>query len=115
VATRHATVAREASDRSPVERRTAEMCLGIPGEILAVRSADGVRMGDVRFAGITREVCLECLPDASEGEYVLVHVGFAIAKIDREEAERAYRALDLMGHTAELTADRRDERERGPT
>lgn len=90
------------------------MCLGIPGEIVTVREADGVRMGDVRFAGITREVCLECLPDAVEGEYVLVHVGFAISKIDRVEAERAYRALDLMGHTAELTADRKDERERGP-
>jgi hydrogenase expression/formation protein HypC len=99
-----------------VERpeRTVEMCLGIPGEIITVREADGVRMGDVRFAGITREVCLECLPDAVEGEYVLVHVGFAISKIDRAEAERAYRALDLMGHTAELTADRKDERERGP-
>ncbi|HET7752958.1 MAG TPA: HypC/HybG/HupF family hydrogenase formation chaperone [Anaeromyxobacteraceae bacterium] len=90
------------------------MCLGIPGEIIGVRHADGVRMADVRFAGITREVCLECLPEAGEGDYVLVHVGFAISRIDREEAERAYRALDLMGHTAELVADRKDEIERGP-
>lgn len=90
------------------------MCLGIPGEILAIREVDGVRMADVRFAGVTRDVCLECLPDAAEGEYVLVHVGFAISRIDRLEAERAYRALDLMGHTAELTADRRDAREREP-
>ena len=87
------------------------MCLGIPGEILTVRDVGGVRMGDVRFAGVTREVCLECLPEAIEGEYVLVHVGFAISRIDRVEAERAYRALDLMGHTAELTADRTDDRE----
>jgi hydrogenase expression/formation protein HypC len=91
------------------------MCLGIPGEIIAVKHTDGVRMGDVQFAGIIREVCLECLPDAVEGEYVLVHVGFAISKIDRAEAERAYRALDLMGHTTELTADRADDRERGPS
>jgi hydrogenase expression/formation protein HypC len=80
---------------------------------MAVRSQDGLRVGDVRFAGITREVCLECLPEADVGDFVVVHVGFAISKVDREEAERAYRALDVMGHTAELTADRRD-RERGP-
>jgi hydrogenase expression/formation protein HypC len=88
------------------------MCLAIPGEIITVREAEGVRMADVRFAGITREVCLECLSDAAPGEYVLVHVGFAISKIDRAEAERAYRALDIMGHTAELTADGPGERER---
>jgi len=84
------------------------MCLGIPGEVVVVRRDAGVRMGDVRFAGVVREVCLECLADVAPGEWVLVHVGFAISKIDRAEAERAYRALDLMGHTAELTADRRD-------
>jgi hydrogenase expression/formation protein HypC len=91
------------------------MCLGIPGEIVAVRAPPGgVRMADVRFAGILREVCLECLPEADVGDYVLVHVGFAISRIDREEAERAYRALDVMGHTKELTADR-DDALRGPS
>jgi hydrogenase expression/formation protein HypC len=85
------------------------MCLGIPGEVVGVRSREGgMRVGDVRFAGIVREVCLECLPEAGVGDFVLVHVGFAISRIDREEAERAYRALDLMGHTKELTADRED-------
>jgi hydrogenase expression/formation protein HypC len=84
------------------------VCLGIPGEVVAVRSQDGLRVGDVRFAGITREVCLECLPEAGVGDYVVVHVGFAISRVDREEAERAYRALDVMGHTAELTADGSD-------
>ena len=82
------------------------MCLGIPGEIALVRQESGVRMGDVRFAGILREVCLECVPEADVGDWVVVHVGFAISVVDREEAERAYRALDLMGHTKELTADR---------
>ncbi|BDG01380.1 HypC/HybG/HupF family hydrogenase formation chaperone [Anaeromyxobacter oryzae] len=82
------------------------MCLAIPGEVVSVRRDEGVRMADVRFAGISREVCLECLPDADVGDFVLVHVGFAISKVDREEALRAYRALDVMGHTAELTADR---------
>jgi hydrogenase expression/formation protein HypC len=81
------------------------MCLGIPGEIALIRSEHGVRMGDVRFAGILREVCLECVPEADVGDWVVVHVGFAISTIDRQEAERAYRALDLMGHTKELTPE----------
>jgi len=89
------------------------MCLAIPGEIVTVRTENGLRMADVSFAGIVREVCLQCLTEAAPGDFVLVHVGFAISKVDREEAERAYRALDLMGHTAELTADR-DDRARGP-
>jgi hydrogenase expression/formation protein HypC len=82
------------------------MCLGIPGEVTAVRHDEGVRLADVRFAGITREVCLECLPEANVGDWVLVHVGFAISRIDREEAERAYRALEVMGMTEELAAGR---------
>jgi hydrogenase expression/formation protein HypC len=79
------------------------MCLGIPGEVTVVRRENGVRMGDVRFAGILREVCLECVPEAEVGDWVVVHVGFAISRIDREEAQRAYRALDVMGHTRELS------------
>ena len=82
------------------------MCLGIPGEITAIRAEDGLQVGRVRFAGISRDVCLDYVPDATVGDYVLVHVGFAISKIDREEAERAYRILEQLGQTAELTADR---------
>jgi hydrogenase expression/formation protein HypC len=82
------------------------MCLGIPGEIVDVRDDAGLRVGKVRFAGITRDVCLDYVPDAGVGEYVLVHVGFAISKIDREEAGRAYRVLEEIGQTDELTADR---------
>jgi hydrogenase expression/formation protein HypC len=81
------------------------MCLGIPGEIVDVRQDEGLRVGRVRFAGITRDVCLDYVPDAAVGEYVLVHVGFAISRIDREEAARAYRVLEEIGQTAELTAD----------
>ena len=58
------------------------MCLGIPGEVVDVRDDAGLRIGTVRFAGITRDVCLDYVPDAAVGEYVLVHVGFAISKID---------------------------------
>jgi hydrogenase expression/formation protein HypC len=86
------------------------MCLGIPGEVMAVRDDGGLRVGTVRFAGITRDVCLDYVPDAAVGEYVLVHVGFALSRIDAEEAARAYRILEGLGQTAELTADRtRDE------
>jgi hydrogenase expression/formation protein HypC len=89
------------------------MCLGIPGEVIDVREDGELPVGRVRFAGITREVCLAYVPDVQPGEYVLVHVGFAISKIDREEAERAYRVLEEIGQTAELTADR-DEQGRPP-
>jgi hydrogenase expression/formation protein HypC len=78
------------------------MCLGLPGEIISVHELDGVRMGIVRFAGVTREVCLECQPDAGVGDWVLVHVGFAIAKIDPDEAERAWRVLTEIGQTDEV-------------
>jgi len=81
------------------------MCLGIPGEILEVRDENGLRIGKVKFAGITRDVCLDYERDAVPGEFVLVHVGFAISKIDREEAARAYEVLEQLGQTTELTAD----------
>jgi hydrogenase expression/formation protein HypC len=82
------------------------MCLGIPGEVVDVRDDGGLRIGTVRFAGITRDVCLDYVPDAAVGEYVLVHVGFAISKINPEEAARTYRVLEELGQTGELTADR---------
>ena len=85
------------------------MCLGIPGEVVDVREEGELHLGRVRFAGITREVCLDYVPDVRPGEYVLVHVGFAISKIDREEAERSWRVLEEIGQTAELTADREEE------
>ncbi len=72
---------------------TLAMCLAIPGEIVAAYDRDGVRYADVRFGGVARQVCLHALPDARVGEFVLVHVGFAIAKIDRASAERALQLL----------------------
>jgi hydrogenase expression/formation protein HypC len=73
------------------------MCLAIPGEVIAVYDKDGVRYGNVRFGGIAREVCLHAFPDAACGEFVLVHVGFAIAKIDRDEAARTLSLLKQLG------------------
>ena len=78
------------------------MCLGIPGKILQFFDTERVRMARVEFGGIVREVCLQCLPDANVGDYVIVHVGFAISKIDEEEAARTYQLLEEMGQLMEL-------------
>jgi hydrogenase expression/formation protein HypC len=80
------------------------MCLGLPGEVVSVSERDGLPFGEVRFAGVTREVCLVCHPDVRPGEFVLVHVGMAIARIDRDEAARAWRVLEELGQTSELEA-----------
>lgn len=74
------------------------MCLGIPGEVMEIREDDGVRTAKVRFGGVLRDVCLECVPAAVVGDYVLVHVGFALTKIDAAEAARTYELLlELAG------------------
>jgi hydrogenase expression/formation protein HypC len=73
------------------------MCLAIPGKILSSDLSNGVRIGRVQFGGITREACLDFVPEAAVGDYVIVHVGFAISLVDREEAERSYELLRSMG------------------
>ena len=79
------------------------MCLGIPGKVSETWSHDsGMKMGRVDFGGITKDVCLECIPDATVGEYVIVHVGFAISRIDEEEAAEVFRYLEAMGELDEL-------------
>lgn len=78
------------------------MCLAIPGEVLDLEERDGLPFARVRFGGVTREVCLSCQPDAVPGDFVLVHVGLAIARIDRDEAARAWQLLEELGQLAEL-------------
>jgi hydrogenase expression/formation protein HypC len=73
------------------------MCLAIPGKILDISQQNAIRTGRVEFGGIVSQVCLDFVPEAQEGDYVIVHVGFAISKVAREEAERTYRALEAMG------------------
>ena len=73
------------------------MCLAIPGKILSSESSNGMRLGKVQFGAITRSVCLDFVPEAVLGDYVIVHVGFAISVVDREEAERSYELLQSMG------------------
>ena len=81
------------------------MCLGIPGKIVTVSDDAGLRMGKVLFGGITRQACLEYVPEAALGDYVIVHAGFAISRVDEEEAARTYQLLEEMGQLAELGED----------
>jgi hydrogenase expression/formation protein HypC len=79
------------------------MCLAIPGKVLEIQAdAQGVRMGKTNFGGIVKQVCLEYTPDVKCGDYVLVHVGFALGKVDDAEAERTYRALEELNQLGEL-------------
>jgi hydrogenase expression/formation protein HypC len=73
------------------------MCLAIPGQIVDAHEIDGMRFGTVRFGGVTRQACLDFVPEAQCGDYVIVHVGFAISRVDAEEAERTYQLLEEMG------------------
>ena len=78
------------------------MCLAIPGKISALHESAGVPMAKVDFGGITREACMAYLPESKVGDYVLVHVGFAISKVDEEEAARTYQYLSEMDQLSEL-------------
>lgn len=79
------------------------MCLGIPGRIVELHEADGITMGTVDFGGVRRDVCLQYIAeDVAMGDYAVVHVGFAISKVDEEEARRTYEALKEMSQLDEL-------------
>jgi hydrogenase expression/formation protein HypC len=73
------------------------MCLAVPGKILDTEERGGSRIGRVQFGGITRQAYLDFVPEAEVGDYVIVHVGFAISRVNAEEAERTYRLLEQMG------------------
>ena len=82
------------------------MCLAVPGKILDTREENGSRLGRVQFGGITRLVQLDFVPEAGVGDYVIVHVGFALSKVNAEEAQRTYQLLEEMGMlVAEETQD----------
>jgi hydrogenase expression/formation protein HypC len=84
------------------------MCLAIPGKVIEVFEAQGLRMARADFGGTIRKVCLEHLPEAGLGDYVLVHVGFALSRVDPEEAERTYRFLQELGQLDELQVPETD-------
>jgi hydrogenase expression/formation protein HypC len=77
------------------------MCLAIPGKVGEIQVKEGVRTGRVLFGGIARQACLDFVPEAREGDFVMVHVGFAISVVDKEEAERTYALLESMGVLSE--------------
>src|SRR4029079_15167823 len=79
------------------------MCLAIPGKVREIQQdAQGVRMGRTNFGGVVKQVCLEYTPEVQCGDYVLVHVGFALGKVDEAEAERTYKALEELDPLGEL-------------
>ncbi len=81
------------------------MCLGVPGQVVRVEKNDlGMTMGVVKFGGISKEVCLMYTPEAGIGDWVLVHVGFAISKLDEESAREVFATLQEMGDLADLTS-----------
>ena len=80
------------------------MCLAIPGKVEEIYDRSGVRMAKVRFGGVVREACVEYVPAAKTGDYVLVHVGFALSVVDEKEAERTFKLLEEMNQLGELEA-----------
>ena len=73
------------------------MCLAVPGKLVEAHSICDSRVGVVEFGGIKRSVFLDFVPEAQVGDYVLVHVGFAISRLDEEEAQRTYKLLEHIG------------------
>ena len=72
------------------------MCLAIPGRITEVFRENDVLMGRIDFGGVRKQICLEYLPDVAIGDYALVHVGFAIARVDEKEAEQVFAMLEQI-------------------
>ncbi len=79
------------------------MCLGVPGRVESIAPDPlGMTMGRVNFSGIVKEVCLAYLPEVQVGDYVIVHVGFAISQIDEAEANEVFEYLRQMDELGEL-------------
>jgi hydrogenase expression/formation protein HypC len=82
------------------------MCLAVPGKIIEITPTPGSLMGRVDFGGVVREVCLEAVPEAALGNYVIVHAGFALNILSEEEANETLAALRELGDIeAELMTD----------
>ncbi len=77
------------------------MCLAIPGRIISIQGDDVLRSGRVDFGGIVKEVNLSYLPDAVVGDYVMVHVGFALSVVDEEAAQQVFDYLRSIGESVE--------------
>ena len=77
------------------------MCLGIPGKVIEIYEVDGIRMGKIDFGGIAKEACLDFVPEIQLGEYAIIHVGFAITRLDEESAMETLDLLNQIGAIAE--------------
>jgi hydrogenase expression/formation protein HypC len=73
------------------------MCLAVPGQVESIHEENGTRMGRVNFGGVVKEVCLAYLPDIAVGDYTIVHVGFAISRIDEASAQETLRTFAELG------------------
>ncbi len=85
------------------------MCLGIPGKVIELYQANGMKMGKVDFGGVVKEVCLEYLPEIQVGDYTIIHVGFGISQLDEEEAHQTLkllREMDMLAGELPELADR---------
>jgi hydrogenase expression/formation protein HypC len=80
------------------------MCLGIPGRITETFSEGDVAMAKVDFGGLSKRVCVAHVPDVRAGDYVLVHVGFALARIDEDEARRTFELLEELAMLGDLAS-----------
>jgi len=79
------------------------MCLGIPGQVISMDvRQDGLPMGRVSFGGVVKEACLAYTPEVAVGDFVIVHVGFAISRVDETEAQEVFRFLEQMQELDEL-------------
>ncbi|MFD3459743.1 HypC/HybG/HupF family hydrogenase formation chaperone [Nocardia fluminea] len=81
------------------------MCLAVPGKVLSLQERDGTLMSVVDFGGVHKDVCLQYIPDAAIGDYVVVHVGFAIQRLDEESALRTLAEFEHLGVLKEEFAD----------
>lgn len=81
------------------------MCLAVPGRVASIEDQDGQRMAQVDFGGLHKEVCLDYVPDAEVGEYVIVHVGFAIQRLDEQSARETLENFERLGILEEEFGD----------
>lgn len=85
------------------------MCLAVPGRVESIYEERGARMGRVNFGGVLKDVCLAYLPDLQVGDYTIVHVGFAISKVDEATAQRTLETFAQLGLLTEELGEPTDE------
>ncbi|MGW2510077.1 HypC/HybG/HupF family hydrogenase formation chaperone [Streptomyces scopuliridis] len=81
------------------------MCLAVPGRVLEIEERDGTRMAQVDFGGVVKDVCLEYVPEMKVGDYAIVHVGFALQRLDEESARQTLRLFENLGVLEEEFGD----------